>query len=71
MLEDFSDLPLRRYPMHPYLQRALSLRENLTAYDAFYVALAESLEARLLTDDHTFTGAPGHGAVIEVWPTGA
>jgi predicted nucleic acid-binding protein len=54
MLDDFADLPLVRYPMLPYQRRALSLRDNFTAYDAFYVALAESKAA-------------GHTAVIETW----
>src|SRR5699024_10236805 len=44
MLEDFADLPMVRYPMQPYQRRVLALRDNLTAYDAFYVALAESLD---------------------------
>ena len=67
MLDDFADLPLVRYPMQPYQRRALTLRENLTAYDAFYVALAESLGMPLLTDDHKYAKAAGHAAVIETW----
>lgn len=68
MLEDFSDLPLVRYPMQPYQRRVLALRNNFTAYDAFYIALAESLGAPLLTDDRKFATAPSHSAEIEVWP---
>jgi predicted nucleic acid-binding protein len=67
MLDDFADLPLVRYPMQPYQRRALTLRENLTAYDAFYVALAESLGMPLLTDDRKYAKAAGHAAVIETW----
>lgn len=67
MLDDFADLPLVRYPMQPYQRRVLELRNNLTAYDGFYVALAESLDLPLLTDDHKFAGASGHVAVIETW----
>lgn len=67
MLDDFADLPLVRYPMQPHQRRALALRNNFTAYDGFYVALAESLGMPLLTDDHKFAGAAGHTAVIETW----
>lgn len=68
MLTDFAALPLLRYAMQPYQSRVLALRANLTAYDAFYVALAESLAAPLLTDDRKHAGAPGHAAAIETWP---
>jgi predicted nucleic acid-binding protein len=68
MLHDFADLPLVRYAMQPYQRRALTLRDNFTAYDAFYVALAESLSMPLLTDDRKFAKAAGHTAVIETWP---
>ncbi|WP_459164860.1 type II toxin-antitoxin system VapC family toxin [Bounagaea algeriensis] len=57
-----------RYPMQPYQRRALALRDNVTACDAFYVALAESLDMPLLTDDHKFAKTAGHSAVIETWP---
>lgn len=67
MLEDFTDLPIERHSMTPHLARVLSLRENLTAYDACYVVLAESLALPLLTDDRKLAGAPGHTASIEVW----
>lgn len=68
ILEAFTDLPVVRYPMRPLQQRVLALRHNLTAYDAFYVALAESLQLPLLTADRKFDGAAGHGATIEVYP---
>ena len=68
MLADFADLPLVRYPMQPFQRRVLSLRHNFTAYDGFYVALAESLAMSLLTDDRKFVTAPGHTAIIETWP---
>lgn len=67
MLDDFADLPLVRYPMQPYQRRALALRDNFTAYDAFYLALAESLSMPLLTDDRKYGRAPGRTAVIETW----
>lgn len=67
MLDDFADLRLVRYPMQPYQRRVLALRENLTAYDGFYVALAESLRMPLLADDRKLAPAAGHTAVIETW----
>lgn len=67
MLADFADLPLVRYPMQPFQSRALDLRDNFTAYDAFYVALAESLGMPLLTDDRKYGRAADHTAVIETW----
>ena len=68
MLVDLADLPLIRYPMQPHQRRVLTLRNNFTAYDAFYVALAEALDMPLLTDDRKFATAPGHTAVVETWP---
>jgi predicted nucleic acid-binding protein len=63
-LEDLSDLPLRRASHRGLLARAWSLRENLSYYDALYVALAELLRARLLTLDGRIAGAPGIKASI-------
>ena len=68
MLDDFADLPLRRYPMQPHQRRVLALRHNFTAYDAFYIALAESLDLPLVTGDRKYAKAPGHTVVIETWP---
>jgi predicted nucleic acid-binding protein len=68
MLDDLADLPLVRYPMQPYQRRVLALRNNFTAYDGFYVALSESLNMPLLTDDRKYAGAPNHTAIIETWP---
>lgn len=68
MLDDFAELPLVRYPMRHHQPRALALRDNFTAYDAFYVALAEALGMPLLTDDRKYGKAAGHAAVIETWP---
>lgn len=50
-LADLLDLPLQRVPHRRVLARCWSLRENLTIYDAAYVALAERLGVRLLTLD--------------------
>jgi predicted nucleic acid-binding protein len=47
------------------LARAWQLRENVTAYDAMYVALAEALDATVVTCDLPLAKAPGHRARIE------
>lgn len=53
----------------PLLPRAWELRDNLTAYDAVYVALAEVLDATLVTTDARIARVPGVRAVIDVVPT--
>jgi predicted nucleic acid-binding protein len=50
-LQDLVQLPVVRHPHEPLLERIWQLRANLTAYDAAYVALADSLGATLLTCD--------------------
>jgi predicted nucleic acid-binding protein len=60
------DLDLERHPHEPLLDRVWLLRENLTAYDAVYVALAEALEATLLTCDKRIAGVPGLSRRVEV-----
>ena len=68
MLADFTALRIRRYPMHSQLGRVLELRNNLTAYDAIYVALAETLQTPLLTQDPKLDRATGHHAEVQVYP---
>jgi predicted nucleic acid-binding protein len=65
-LEDLADLPIERYPHEMLLPRIWTLRQNLTAYDAAYVALAEILGATLLTRDGRISRASGHSARVEV-----
>lgn len=62
-LKDLADLDLDRYPHAPLVARIWALRENLTAYDAAYVALAAVLDAPLLTMDARLAGAPHHARV--------
>ena len=50
-LDAFRDIPITRHPHTELLGRVWKLRHNLTAYDAVYLALANSLEAELLTLD--------------------
>lgn len=54
-----NDLPLHRWPHQVLMPRVWELRENLTAYDAAYVALAEALECVLVTRDQRLASAPG------------
>jgi predicted nucleic acid-binding protein len=65
-LEDLSDLPVHRYPHDFLMPRVWELRMTLTAYDAVYVALAEVLDAPLLTCDAKIASAPGHHASVEL-----
>lgn len=58
-LEDYLDLPLTRHGHRALLTRVLELRSNFSAYDAAYVALAENLEAQLLTGDGGLRRAVG------------
>ena len=65
-LLDLSDFPLTRYPHDVLLPRIWELRDNFTAYDATYVALAEVLDAELLTRDQRLANAPGSAARIRI-----
>ncbi|MEJ7787864.1 MAG: type II toxin-antitoxin system VapC family toxin [Solirubrobacteraceae bacterium] len=58
-LTDLVELPLRRAPHRPLLARCWELRQNVTVYDAAYVALAELLDVVLLTADARLANAPG------------
>jgi predicted nucleic acid-binding protein len=58
-LEDILDLPIELAPMAPFASRIWALRDNIGAYDAAYVALAEILSAPLATLDRRLAHAPG------------
>lgn len=66
-LDDFLDLAVIRYPHDVLAARMWELRDNLTAYDACYVALAEALGAPLVTTDRRIADAPRHRARVEVF----
>jgi len=66
-ITDLLNLRIARYPHLPLLPRTWQLRHNLTAYDAVYIALAERLNATLLTRDARMRTASGHTARIEVF----
>jgi len=57
MRHDLADLPIHVYPSRPLLDRAWALRDNVTVYDALYIALAEALEAVLVTADRALARA--------------
>jgi predicted nucleic acid-binding protein len=64
MLSDFAAIRITRHAMAPCVERVLELRANLSAYDAFYVAVAEASELPLLTRNLRFARAAGHTAEL-------
>ena len=67
-LDDLRYLPIERVEHTPLLARCWDLRDNLTVYDAVYVALAEVLEASLLTGDRRLARAAGPRCFVELVP---
>ena len=65
-LEHLRALDIERHAHEPLLARIWALRENLTAYDATYVALAEALDTTLLTCDRRLARAPGLSRHVEL-----
>lgn len=63
----FADMPKLRFPTHHLADRVWSLRHNLGAYDACFVALAEALGVPLVTCDEKQRDAYGHDARVEVF----
>ena len=64
---DFARLTITRYPHQGLADRMWELRHNLTAYDAAFVVLSETLDAPLITTDRRLAEAPGHHAQVEVF----
>lgn len=67
--QDLLDLPFELYPFHPFAERVWELRETVTAYDAWYVALAEALGTPLATLDRRLANAPGPTCRFETPPS--
>ena len=67
-LATLSSMPLLRFPAYLLLERIWSLRDNLTAFDATYVALAEALGFPLVTTDQRLARAAGHRALVTAFP---
>lgn len=67
-LADFDDLPIHRWSADAgLLLRTFTLRNNLSAYDAAYVVLAEALQCPLITRDLRLSRTAGHDAQIRVY----
>jgi predicted nucleic acid-binding protein len=65
-LRDLANILFVRYPHISLVDRIWELRNNLTAYDAAYVSLAEALDAPLITMDAKLAQAPGIRATVEL-----
>lgn len=66
-IQDLLDLRIVRYQHFTFLPRVWQLRHNLSAYDAVYVALAETLDAPLVTRDAKLAASSSHTARIELF----
>jgi len=69
-LEDLRSLDLGRHAHEPLLERVWELRQNLSAYDATCVALAEALRTKLITCDAPLARSPGMRGLIELVSSG-
>jgi predicted nucleic acid-binding protein len=65
-IDDLLNLPITVYPTAPVLRRAWELRDNATAYDLYYVALAEALGCALVTADQRLANAPGSRCQFDI-----
>lgn len=65
--QDFADLAIMRYPHMALADRMWELRANVTAYDAAFVVLAETLDVPLITCDGRLSRSSGHRATIELF----
>lgn len=66
-IDNLLGLEINRFPHILVLRRMWELRNTLSAYDALYVSIAETLEAPLLTCDRKLASAHGHRARVEVF----
>ena len=65
-LERFQQMPVSTYPHRPLASRIWALRQNVTSYDAAYIALAEQLDATLWTHDRKMLSVPGITVQVEL-----
>ncbi len=65
-VDDFRAIQIERYSHEHLIERIWELRDNMSAYDAAYIALAELLRAPLVTFDSKLAGAPLHDAKVEL-----
>lgn len=65
-VRDLEELAIDRYPTLRLMWRAYELRDNVTAYDAAYVALAEALDCPLVTADARLARASGVRCDVEL-----
>jgi predicted nucleic acid-binding protein len=65
-IQDYTDLIIERYSHELLIGRVWELRKNLTAYDGCYIALAELLDAPLLTSDARLANASQHRAKVDL-----
>jgi predicted nucleic acid-binding protein len=63
---DLLDFPIRVFPTAHLLRRVWELRQNMTAYDGCYIALAEALDSPLVTADRRLANSPGLRCEVEV-----
>ncbi len=68
-IQGWTELGVERFPLPGLVARIWTLRDNMSAYDASYVALAETLDCPLLTTDARLANAPGPNCPITVLPS--
>ena len=67
-LETYRWMAVTRHSTFAFFDRIWELRDNLTAYDAAYVALAEAIDCPLVTADARVSRAPGLRCAVTVLP---
>ncbi len=67
-LDTLRQIGMTRYAVSPFVDRVWDLRDNLSAYDASYVALAEVLQCNLVTADARLGRAAGLQCPVTVVP---
>ncbi len=64
-VQAFTKTVIERHAIQPFVARMWAMRQNVSVYDAGYVALAESLNLRLITRDRRLANSSNHAARIE------